>query len=123
MKTKKGTPLPAGYVNPFVKDKSLAASAATDSGSTVRGSRAWTIDEIINLAKTAVDNALDDAGDEPVTLITRERELEFQLNAPEHRGRPALTDPQMALARAIWNADERTTHPESARKPEFKQGE
>jgi hypothetical protein len=64
----------------------------------------WSTEELTAIAVTAADNALDDAGDGPM-IQTFESELEFQLNAPEHRGRPALTEPQITLVRAIWDRE------------------
>ena len=63
---------------------------------------AWTMQEIVDIGFTAVDNARDEAGDGPVTR-TFDSEIEFQLGAPEHRGRPRLTPSQVAIIRAIWD--------------------
>ena len=96
------------------KDKGLGEKQDATAQAEVRGK--WTIDEVIELAKLAIDNALDNAGDER-GLVAFQHEFEFQLNAPEHRGRPTPTPAQLAMALAIWNADTRTTHPNPADQP------
>jgi len=100
-------------------DEADAASVSAGSEIPERGSP-WTLDEIIELAKTAIDNGLDYVSVAPGTLPSFQEEFEFQLHAPEHSGRPLPTPAQLAVALAIWNADERTSGPKFPHAPEFK---
>ena len=60
----------------------------------------WTIAELCAIGTAAIDNAIDCDG-----LISFEEELAFQLAAPEHRGRLAITEKEVALIRAVWNLE------------------
>lgn len=64
----------------------------------------WTVRELTEIGCLAIDNALDTAAD-GLAMQTFEDELSFQLAAPEHHGRPALTEKEIALVRAVWDLE------------------
>ena len=67
--------------------------------------RQWSDAELATLAVTAVDNALDFADSPEEAAKTFQAELDFQLNAPELKGKPALTERQVAIVRTAWHRE------------------